>query len=612
MVRYSDELRGLGATYSLIASADIDADLDHLRALLADRPVFFVGSGGTLPVAELAADLHYRYTGQFALAVSPLRFVEVVGQPNRAAVVIFSARAKHPDTAVVAMHARSRGIPTVLITQREAVELTGDLTSPPLTVITVPTGVERDGFLATNSVLAMATVIVRLYAPADLSATLRTDLAFETGLRQRVLVVHGQQGIAAAADIEVRLSELGLADVQIADYRNVAHGRHVGLSRLLDSTTVVALVGPNDDQLAMRTLSAFPDDADVRVLRTEFTGPVGALELLVQVMGFPLAYADLQRVEPSKPKVPAFGRVLYHLPYRRMFVRTIVSPVQRKIGGSSPVPPALTARYEEAFRSWIRTANRVQVGGVVLDYDGTCVETNARFEPPAPAIQAALRDILGLGLPVAFATGRGDSLYESLRGWLPKGLWGGVLLGLHNGSWMQELAEPLTPAQGGDAVGQRLRSKVQILADTGMADLHVSDSQLSIRPLKGASLELIGRLVAGLVAGESRLNIASSAHSVDITDSRFSKERVVREMERRYGMVLAIGDQGAVGGNDFDLLAATSLSISVDECSADPSRCWATTDAAVRGPEALTSVLNAISVRDGVGKLHLKFPTATR
>ena len=39
-------------------------------------------------------------------------------------------------------------------------------------------------------------------------------------------------------------------------------------------------------------------------------------------------------------------------------------------------------------------------------------------------------------------------------------------------------------------------------------------------------------------------------------------------------LVLAIGDQGDLGGNDFELLASSRWTLSVDRCSADPARCW--------------------------------------
>ncbi len=60
--------------------------------------------------------------------------------------------------------------------------------------------------------------------------------------------------------------------------------------------------------------------------------------------------------------------------------------------------------------------------------------------------------------------------------------------------------------------------------------------------------------------------------------------------------VLAIGDQGQAGGNDFELLAATPWSLSVDRCSADPSRCWNLDTRGARGPALLVDYLGALKL----------------
>jgi hypothetical protein len=64
--------------------------------------------------------------------------------------------------------------------------------------------------------------------------------------------------------------------------------------------------------------------------------------------------------------------------------------------------------------------------------------------------------------------------------------------------------------------------------------------------------------------------------------------------ERADGAVMAIGDQGHLGGNDFELLAATPWSLSVDRCSADPTRCWNLDSTGRRGPDVLLRYLRAL------------------
>jgi len=602
MARYFEELAQLQQAYSATIAGLSDALLADLRTAVARRDVYFVGSGGTLPVAELAASLHQRYTGMLARATTPLRFMETSRFAREATVVLFSARARHPDTGIAAAHARAYGHRVVLVTQRLKEDLTGDLGDESLSVLTLPRLPQGDGFLATSSVLAMATTIAAAYARETLNDHLEIAPPL-TQLRERLLVLHGEAGRAAAHDIEVRVSELGLADAQLADYRNFAHGRHVGLQRRLDSTSVIALISPADSALAERTLASLPEIADVREIRAGSDTPAGALELLASAMSLPLAFAKVAGVEPSRPKVPAFGRALYHLPYKRMYSPVPRNPIDRKLGEPFGVPKALFELYRTAYTDWIATVNETPLNGFVLDYDGTLVRTPDRFELPTAEVRTALINVLELGVPIAFATGRGASLYKGLREWIPQRLWGRVLLGLHTGAWFQELAADLeTPPE----FESKTLAALRVLVESGTADVVPTGRQVSVRPKVAIGRDRLRDLVTSLTANVVAVRVESSAHSVDVTEAGAQKKSVLEYFERRHGPAFAIGDQGDIGGNDFSLLAATALSISVDECSSDPTRCWNITDSSITGPEALAVALRAAVVRRGRFALRLK------
>lgn len=602
MGAYAQELADLQDAYRVTLNGLTREALVSLRATLNDRDVYFVGSGGTFPVAELAASLHQRYTGRLARATTPLRLIETLRFASQATVVLLSARARHPDTALAAAHARAYGHPVVLVTQRAKTDLVGELGRDSVTVLTLPPLPRNDGFLATSSVLAMATTFAAAYAPEALNGLLRLDIPLSP-LRDRLLVLHGEVGRPAALDIEVRASELGLADVQVADYRNFAHGRHVGLQRRLNSTSVVGLVSPADASLAERTLAALPEGADIRLIRVNSDSPAGTIELLASAMSLPLALSAAAGIEPSKPRVPPFGRALYHLPYRRLYSPQPHDPVERKLGEPFGLPKALIAAYRDAYFDWVQLANAAELNGLVLDYDGTVVRTTDRYEVPTRAIQEALIGVLEMGVPVAFATGRGESLYRSLREWVPPNLWCRVLLGLHSGAWMQELSEDLeVPAIAESAALQAL----QILIESGTADVVSTGRQISIRPRVPIGRNQLRELVASLTASVPGIRIAASAHSVDLTEHGVTKQAVLEHFESLHGAAFAIGDQGGVDGNDFELLSATRHSISVDQCSSDPTRCWAVTNSSITGPDALAVVLRSISVRRSRASLRLK------
>ena len=94
---YGAELRELRSTYAGVRDAGPDkAVCDAVRS---ERPTVYVGSGGALAVARLAADLHVRSTGQLAVAMTPLEAATATVSPDTG-LVLFSARGRNPDAAL--------------------------------------------------------------------------------------------------------------------------------------------------------------------------------------------------------------------------------------------------------------------------------------------------------------------------------------------------------------------------------------------------------------------------------------------------------------------------------------------------------------------------------
>jgi hypothetical protein len=80
-------------------------------------------------------------------------------------------------------------------------------------------------------------------------------------------VISGLAGTSAAADIESKFSETALGAVQLADFRNFAHGRHHWLLARAHNTGVLAIVTNEDEVLAEKTLALLPDDIPATTLR---------------------------------------------------------------------------------------------------------------------------------------------------------------------------------------------------------------------------------------------------------------------------------------------------------------------------------------------------------
>lgn len=350
--RFEDEVAELAGTYKAAAALlTSQPEVAAVQRELAESPAVFVGSGGALAVAAVAADEHTWRTGRLGAAATPLRLAGPL-RDVAASVVLFSARARHHDVLAAARLARS-GHRTVLVTGRAAEDIDPRLRALLDHVIQLPPA-SPDGFLATNSVLTFLTgwLGANSSLPAVLPALQEPPTEIPSVDFRRLLVLHGMNGTGPALDLEARLSESGLADVQIADYRNVAHGRHVGLAARSADTLVVALRDADDAGLAERTLSLLPKRIQTLELTSPFSFPISAVDQTVRVIRLFGQLSAARDIDPGHPRVPEFGRRLYHLRWHGT-TTSVPSPVRRKLMAvSSSARGQLVDKYSSAYEVW--------------------------------------------------------------------------------------------------------------------------------------------------------------------------------------------------------------------------------------------------------------------
>jgi hypothetical protein len=604
---YAQALAALQWTYEAAQAADIEPAVDLHRQLLAGDAIF-VASGGGIAAAEFAADLHTRATGGLARAMTPLEFA---GMPvtTDVGVMLLSARARHPDVVLAAFAARRGGHrPIGLLTLEEPANLPPRLRSLGLLVAAFPQLGGKEGFLATRALLAQIVLLARTYGWTLPTFTEILQPPHPTlSLRSRCLVLTAPGLRCVAMDLETRLHELGTTAVQIADYRNFAHGRHTGFARRFAETTVLALVDPNVARLAEATLDCLPSDTDLIKLTSSLQWPAGPVALLVKSMYLAGQAGSDDGIDPSKPRVPEFGRRLYHVSARRLVRLRTVGPVERKLAQIHAVSDQGTVRklYQANLMMFLKRMGDQSYTGLLLDYDGTCCTTAGRFNVPPSPIQTELLRILRADVRLGFASGRGRSLHRDLRRWLPEELWPLVTLGLYNGALTLSLDCDIEEPSGTSGDLQGALERIQVSPIASEVQISARQFQIGVQSTNGLDGHRLARVLQEIVDSPPKLavRVASSAHAADVVPATSSKAHVLGAFQASVGgPVIAIGDQGQYGGNDFEFLSSEPFSLSVDRCSADPTRCWNLDRWGDSGPDLLVRYLRASETRHG--QLH--------
>ena len=420
-------------------------------------------------------------------------------------------------------------------------------------------------------------------------------------LRDRTVVIGGALQHAAMVDLDTRLAETGLSASQTADLRNFAHGRHVGLDRNSDTTTVVVFSDPSSEALANRTVEVLPDGTDIRRLHSPHSFPASAVELFGHSMHIVGATGSAQDVDPARPGVPRFGRDLYRLSAGKSVPLVRLDPIERKLAAAG-LHRGYSDETRRRLQEWLTAIRDVPIEALVLDYDGTCCATNLRYEGLDPDVGAKLRELVEQGLPIAFASGRGQSLVGDTQEWIPREYWATTWAGLYNGAQIRTLEEPPEDETPANSALEKARERLKTEASRLELSVELRTNQVSVRSERGDSGAQLLPSVSAILERSPKLElkVMASGHSVDVVLPSTSKSAVVYRLQGLgLNEVMAIGDQGQRDGNDYELLASTPWSLSVDRVSADPSRCWNLGDGPEAGPQLLLRYLDKLRLGPG-------------
>jgi len=635
---FAEKLDGLLET---IQAAKAGVDLQRLSLALRDgsrRVTYAVGSGGSAIAAQYLASCR-QTLGATAptLVQTPLQFALDDAPLAEAEVWLFSAGGSNPDILGAFDAARRRGARQIrLITAAPASSLAEQITAAGGALHLALTADERDGFLATHSLTAAVTVL--LLAADHCGPAPRTEplfLEFVAAARARLgrpqrdavaalfatvqrddtlFVLQDPRLDAPALLIETCAWEAGLCPVQRTDFRNFAHGRHVWLAHRGAHSFILALTGRETRHIWADIAAALP--GEVRTTARD-AGSCGRFETAVALLdGFTVveALGRATGIDPARPKAGDFAEALYEAPSLRDVSRSLTPGIRVK--GSAVRrrdDPAMRdidlAAAEATFR---QTLAHSTFRGLVLDYDGTLVTYEGRFEPMDADLAAELNRLLDDGLMLAVATGRGGSAGEDLRKVLAERHWDGVVVSYYNGGHTQPLrddlaAQTLPSDPRLDPARVWLKQSRAFKAKPKFRDRPV---QISIEIADLADVELITQGFATEANPEGGLRLARSSHTLDIclaeacktTAAALLAERTQSSLES----ILCIGDSGAIFGNDHALLGLPR-GVSVGRVCDRLETAWSLFGEAVTGPEAVLRILRALE--PGIDGHHLRVET---
>ncbi len=569
---YKSELEAMKNTYEFINSMDVTKLFPFFK-YNCNYPLLIIGSGGSFAVAKMF-ELCYKSYGGFAKAITPYELKDERKMLGKSKVMIVTAGGNNPDTVGVYNYVRLYEpfeLCVICMSKNSKIAKAVNQNKDALMFETsIPFG--KDGYLAVNSSIAMFTVAKKIMEELESNSKYTIDFntkyegLFSTEQMDSVsnfIVLYGGWGTPAAYDLESKCSEAGLISLQFVDYRNFAHGRHNWINKKKDSTMMVALVTPQDKSICNKTLQKLPADLPILILETEKIGSIAAIELLVKVFYVVDYLGEVKRIDPGRPHVPEFGSKLYNIKYNLLTNDTYLKKIAKSAKESCIYRKMKTIQYEQIWYDYYSNLYDVftdklckeKYKALLLDYDGTVCGSDGTAI--SELIISLLNELLRHNIVIGFATGRGDSIIESLRTIISEQYWENVIIGYYNGSFISNLLENPDFQNITSNKLNEFYETVNSILPLGKEFIN-KGYQLSIREKDSSKLNFYFELLNEIKNnyGFAQIQIYISGHAVDVITNDCGKQKVVEYIKSMCDAnVLCIGDEGRLYENDFELLA---------------------------------------------------------
>lgn len=438
---FNEELKNLSETIRWAEQQDVTCLVRFLFAENKQIPLVCIGSGGSLSACHYAVQLYQQKNGVLAQAMTPLQLMYSGKEIIRSSKLLFlSASGKNKDILNAIKYGvryNETGMMSLTLCKNNPTEkLLGQSTKVLRWCEDSP--IKKDGFLATNSLIATFTLLCKAAGSKIQDSRFKLcDLRSEPrNLKldsiQNFIVLFGAFGEPVARDIESKLTEAALGSALLSDYRNFGHGRHHWFAKKGDNSCILALVTPVERELAYKTIGCLPKDVPVIYMKTDLDTPVAPIDLLIKAFYFVNELGMARGIDPGRPGVPSYGRTLYNLDYFKLTNRilptekTLDVAVLRKLGIAGMENEPLWEYYSEACQRFVKQLNKGNFSTVAFDYDGTLSASDhmSRYAKGlCNEIKNALLTLLENGIQIVVATGRGRSVSESLKESIDQKYW---------------------------------------------------------------------------------------------------------------------------------------------------------------------------------------------
>ncbi len=638
---YAAELERLRETYSWALACDISS-LRSAVSASKTLPLVAIGSGGSLTSAHILSSLHQKIAQKLSTVSTPLEIASCSADPLTANWLLTAGGGNVDILTAFNSLVKQEPAQLAILCTKLSSPLEMEASKHPFVDFVsfdLPTG--KDGFLATNSLLATSVLLTRAYLEEfcqtdkqlnevdnPIKELLSSDELWRS-LQGRVkpllsrdtlIVLYGPQTKAGAIDLEAKFTEAALGNIQIVDYRNFGHGRHCWLAKRGGSSSIIALTCSADKTLAQKTLELLPKDIPVARIYLAGNAEVVAISSLLAAFKITGWAGEIRQIDPGQPGVPSFGESLYSLTVDIDNEQHSVESkegieqlfIQRKTGKPKKdlCEVGTWGIWVKALDEFRQNLSKAEFSGVVLDYDGTIVETKSRYDAPQSAIISELIRLLNHGIYLGIATGRGRSVRHELQKCLPQELWNRVIIGYYNGAEIGRLYENEIPNNQPEVCPdlQQALASLNMHQDlNSIAKVTSRPYQVTFEQKKMSQENYLWEVINQTLVENNVTNVTllRSSHSVDVLAPGVSKIKVidaVRLIAGEGSEVLKIGDRGRWPGNDCFLLNEP-FSLSVDECNMSYSTCWNLGGIGQRGAHITLEYLQKLKHVDGTKKM---------